>query len=244
MLLDKPAPTFAQSDLLHSLQLRGHAFLQADQTQDWLRVRNHCWLEFADFWHALAPDRHMADGGRYRLRRYGRFGRTRTGGLEQLPHAPYEQPLHINPLNGGVARHFEPLEKDFADHPALRWLLLGLSRTLDALAPSPSGWAIDAHAYRILAEDGVPGRPSPEGLHRDGVDYVVSLLVQRHNIDGGITTLTDAEGRFLARRMLVEPLDLLLLDDLALRHDVSPVHRIEPQLPGYRDVLVLAFTRQ
>ena len=34
----------------------------------------------------------------------------------------------------------------------------------------------DARAQQVLA--GVPGRPTPEGVHRDGVDFALVMLVR------------------------------------------------------------------
>jgi hypothetical protein len=34
-----------------------------------------------------------------------------------------------------------------------------------------------------------PGQPTPEGVHRDGVDYVLVLMVRRTNIAQGTTTI-------------------------------------------------------
>ena len=56
--------------------------------------------------------------------------------------------------------------------------------------------------------------------------------------------MTDANARPLTRRTLLEPMDLVLADDLACRLEVSPVLAIDTSRPGFRDVLVLAFTRQ
>lgn len=240
------APTFplAHPALVDDLQNQSYAWAPGDVMGAWLQASAGCWLEFKSFWTRLTLDQHMGDGGRYRLRRYGRCLCNRATGLHTLPHGPYQQSLAVNPLNGGVNRHFDPLEPEFLAHPLLHNLLFGLVSTLDALKTSPATWRVDLHPYRILALGDTPGKPSPEGLHRDGVDYIVSLLVHRQNVEGGATTLCDPQGRPLTRRTLLEPMDLVLADDLACRHDVSPVQAIDPSRPGFRDVLVLAFTRQ
>ena len=88
------------------------------------------------------------------------------------------------------------------------------------------------------------GLPTPEGLHRDGVDRVLVQLVARHNVIGGVTRITDQAGGTLDRTTLTAPGDLYLLDDRRVLHEVSPVRPADPARPGWRDVLVVTFRRQ
>jgi hypothetical protein len=50
------------------------------------------------------------------------------------------------------------------------------------LAPETDALAHRGHQFRIEARPGEQGKPTPEGMHRDGVDYVLVLLVDRRNI--------------------------------------------------------------
>jgi hypothetical protein len=209
----------------------------------WLAVDTPLWRDFADHWGRLTLDRHMADGGAYRLRRYGAFEMKRPGPPALLPHAPYEQPLYINPLNGGVAREFDPLEPSFANHLVLTRLLHGLAQVCDEAEGALRLWNIRLHPYRIRADLGSAGLPTPEGLHRDGVDYIVTMMVGRHHVEGGITQITDADGHPLWERELWEPMELLIADDHATRHAVTPVRPTVLQGAAHRDVLVIAYTR-
>ena len=59
--------------------------------------------------------------------------------------------------------------------------------------------------------------PTPEGLHRDGVDYVLVLLVDRQNIASGMTTIHALDGRALGHFTLTDPFDAALVDDTARR---------------------------
>lgn len=54
-------------------------------------------------------------------------------------------------------------------------------------------WFVEAHVFRIDTEGGI-GRPTPEGAHRDGVDLVAVLMVERHQVKGGETRVFDARG--------------------------------------------------
>lgn len=198
--------------------------------------------DFADFWNDLPLDTFMADGGRYRRRRYATFA-LEGGEIAPRPAEPHYQSLSYNPLNGGIARHFAPFAPEATTHPCL----LGLLRDAEALfARSAPGarWHVEAHQFRILAGSENAGLPTPEGLHRDGVDRVLVQLVARHNVIGGVTRITDPAGRTLDRTTLTVPGDLYLLDDRRVMHEVSPVRPEDPARPGWRDVLVVTFRRR
>jgi hypothetical protein len=186
----------------------------------------------------------MGDNGTYRYRRYGAFDLERAWGERRLrPHGPYRQAASINALNGDVDRIFDPLEPVFVDSPLLSGLLHSLAAVFEATDGVSGGWDIRLHPYRIVARPGVPGSPTPEGLHRDGVDYIVTLMVERRNVMGGETMVTDPDGKVLERVTLTEPMDLVVADDAATKHAVTKVEPIIPDQPATRDVLVIAYTR-
>ncbi len=201
------------------------------------------WEVFADSWHRLELDTYMADGGRYRARRHGVYSAGPGGTIVAEPHQPHYQSLAYNPLNGGVARWFAPLAPEAAASRTLA-TILGFCRMLfDALAPGTRGWKIEVHQFRIEARPGVQGRPTPEGLHRDGVDYVLVLLVDRRNIASGTTSIHAPDGRELGRFTLTAPFDAALVDDARVSHGVTPVEPLDPGQPAYRDVLVATFKK-
>lgn len=209
------------------------------QPADWLAdVTAPSWAGFARSWDDLPVDGHMADGGTYRRRRYGAF-RLAGGDLVRLPHAPHFQETDHNPLNGGVERWFDPIAPATVATAPFATIV---ARTA-ALVGGEADWRIEAHQFRISAGPGAPGLPTPEGMHRDGRDRVLILLVGSANLRGGVTTIEDAAGRPLARHRLAAPGEALLLDDARVRHGTSPIERIDPALPAWRDTLVLTFAR-
>ncbi len=90
------------------------AVLEAGGLSDWER--------FARSWDELGVDMYMADGGRYRRRRFACF-RASAGGIARKPHQPHYQSRDYNPLNGGIQRWFEPVSEAIGAHPALRAIL-------------------------------------------------------------------------------------------------------------------------
>ena len=80
-------------------------------------------------------------------------------------------------------------------------------------------------------------------MHRDGVDYVLVLLVGRRNIASGATSINALHGPALGHFTLTDPLDAALVDDTRVAHGVTPVEPIDPTVPAYRDVLVVTFRK-
>ena len=188
----------------------------------------------------------MADGGRYRRRRFAAF-RATSDGIIRKPHQPHYQSRDYNPLTGGVERWFEPVTEAVARHPALTAILRTCHSLFDRLTPAelrPEAWHVEIHQFRIEARAGAEGRPTPEGMHRDGVDWVLVLLVSRVNIVSGETTIGDLARRPLGSFTLTEPLDAAFTDDNRVFHGVTPVTPLEPAQPGHRDVLVVTFRRE
>ena len=204
------------------------------------------WRAFAASWDDLGVDAYMADGGRYRRRRFAAF-RAGPGGIIRKPHQPHYQSRDYNALNGGIERWFEPVTDAVARHPALT-AILGVSRALFVrMTPAelrPEAWHVEIHQFRIETRPGEAGRPTPEGMHRDGVDWVLVLMVRRENVASGETTIYDLVRRPLGSFTLTLPLDAAWVDDSRVYHGVTPVTPIDPARPAYRDVLVVTFRRE
>lgn len=199
------------------------------------------WPAFAASWNDLEEDSYLADRGRFRKRRYAVFESTAQGGITRQPHQPHRQHVDYNPLFGGVERWFAPISPAVANGPSMRTILAFCQRLFGGLSPSVIRWHVEVHQFRIEAQGGQQGFPTPEGVHRDGVDFVLVLLVARRNIASGTTTVHGTGGRQLGSFTLTDPLDAALLDDTRVAHGVTPVTPLDQALPAYRDVLVVTY---
>jgi hypothetical protein len=220
--------------------LRPGAFLRT-----WLGPAWRDWDSFAASWSNLGPDHYMADGGRYRRRRYAVF--TISGDqVIRDPHQPHFQATVYNRLNGGHDRWFEPVEDEIAEHPILLALMRHLADSFSCLAPlatQPLRWHAEMHQFRIEARAGMTGHPTPEGIHRDGVDGAFVMLVNRDNVSSGITKIFDSDHNPLGDFTLCDPGDAVFLDDARVFHGVTPIVPLDPDRPAIRDVLVITLTR-
>ena len=197
--------------------------------------------DFAASWGRLGEDRYMADGGRYRRRRHAAFA-VGPDGIVRKAHQSHYQSRDYNPLNGGIERWFEPIEPGIAAGPTLQ-AILGFAA--DVFTPlsrrGGSDWHVEVHQFRIEAAAGQVGLPTPEGLHRDGVDWVLVMLVARVNVAEGVTRIHEPGGREVGAFCLAEPFDAALVDDHRLLHAVTPITPVDDRRPGWRDVLVVTF---
>ena len=187
-------------------------------------------------WASLVPDEYMRDGGRYRRRRHACFVIDRDVAT-RVPHRAHWQPLEYNALHGGLERWFAPMLEQVVEQPVWTRLLIALAARCSALRGARP-WYVEAHQFRIDTTDGI-GRPTPEGAHRDGVDFVAVLLVGREAIKGGETRVFDAEGPAGIRFTMTEPWTTLLLDDARVIHESTPIQPLATG--GHRDTLVLTF---
>ena len=189
-------------------------------------------------WERLPRDPYLRDGGQYRARRHGNFIYT-PGARELAPVAQraHWQPTTYNALHGGMLRWFEPIEPVVVSAPAFRQLLVSLGDLFAQLQPV-SRWYLEAHQFRIDTAGGI-GRPTPEGAHRDGVDFVAVVLIGRRGVRGGETRVFEANGPHGVRFTLSEPWSMLLMDDARVIHETTPIQADGEA--GVRDTLVLTY---
>lgn len=205
------------------------------------------WNNFAKSWDHLGIDRYMADHGRYRRRRYATFSISDPKTIIRKPHQPHYQSRDYNLVNGGIERWFEPVTHAVASHPVLIALLqLSWKIACNLTSPErrPPSWHVEIHQFRIEPSEDSAGLPTPEGLHRDGVDWVLVVLVHRHNIVSGKTTIHDLQKKEIGAFTLRHAFDTAFVDDNRVYHGVTAVHPKDPKQPAYRDVLVITLRHE
>lgn len=194
-------------------------------------------------WAELPPDPHLRDGGRYRHRRHASLRLDASGAIAAVVDRPHWQPVDYNALHGGIERQFAPVAADWLAAPAFAALLSGLYRlcaTAGAGGPAALPDHVEVHQFRITTVDGI-GRPTPEGAHRDGVDWVVVLLMDRVGVRGGETRVFAADGPAGIRFTMQEPLTALVLDDHRVIHETTPLQPEPGATDSHRDTLVITF---
>lgn len=232
------APPITPVDaLVSALRGRGHAAVSPAGLATLARAEAAELETWRASWADLPADAYLRDGGRYRRRRHSCFV-VEGDAVRAVPHRAHWQPVEYNALHGGLERWFEPMGPAVVATPA--WArLLGAVAAMGSELKGTQAWYVEAHQFRIDTTDGI-GRPTPEGAHRDGVDFVAVLLVDRHNVKGGETRVFEAAGPQGLRFTLSEPWTTLLLDDERVIHESTPIQPVT-DAPAWRDTLVLTF---
>ena len=230
------APSFTDpGQLAATVRAEGYAVLAPAGVAAWSGVPLAALDALRPDWDDLPADEHLKDGGRYRRRRHACFVVTPTG-VAPVAHRAHWQPVEYNALHGGMQRWFAPMLAATVAQAGWSTLLRALAATATELRPTTTRWFVEAHQFRIDTTDGI-GRPTPEGAHRDGVDFVAVLLVARAGVKGGETRVFAADGPRGERFTLTAPWTLVLLDDARVIHETTP---IQPTAEGgHRDTLVI-----
>jgi hypothetical protein len=241
--IDAPS-SIALAEARHRLETSGYAFVAGSTVSAAWGLEQKASAALADSWNRLALDTYLADGGKYRYRRHQSLLQSYDPPvLAEVAYRPHWQPKSYNHLHGGVFRHFEAVEPGIAADPVYRELISGLGDLFASLMPV-SRWYVESHQFRIDASAG-EARPTPEGAHRDGVDYVALVLIRRGTVEGGVTSIFDADKKLLATEKLAEPWSLMLLDDARVTHATTPITAATgmDKSAATRDTLVVTYRK-
>ncbi|MCK9213037.1 MAG: 2OG-Fe dioxygenase family protein [Rhodoferax sp.] len=237
--IDKLCKTLARKDFV---------FMPSEDTQSLLTEMDGASLvdlsAFKNSWNELEADTYMGDGGQYRKRRHATLSALPSSRIFKTePHQPHYQSLSYNTLNGGLARHYAPIEKSILNGATMTAVIRLGCEIFGRLAPYYP-WHIEIHQFRIEAQAGGIGKPTPEGVHRDGVNFVMMLMVKRQNLVNGGTTIYDLDKMRVDDFTLQHPLDMAIVNDEHVFYGVTPIAQLDSQATATRDVLVITFRRK
>ncbi|MGH8211063.1 MAG: 2OG-Fe dioxygenase family protein [Steroidobacteraceae bacterium] len=228
----------SQSETVARLTEAGYAFLSAVDAATIFHIDLAQLNALREAWSRLPLDIYLRDGGKYRSRRHNCLVQTFSSGvLSAVPPRPHWQPTSYNALHGGLERWFEPIEPEVLTAPVWGKLVAAIGSLFEQVR-HVDRWFIEAHQFRIDTANGI-GRPTPEGAHRDGVDFVAVILANRRNVRGGETHVFDAAGPSGIRFTMQEPWSMLLMNDARVIHETTPIQPDTDQ--GVRDTLVLTY---
>lgn len=240
-------PDQAIDRLCNVISRKDRCFISAERMQQYLSdgaAPLDDVLAFQESWNDLPRDEYMADGGRYRSRRHATLSALPSSRVVYVePHQPHFQSLSYNNLNGDIARHYQPIEPAIL-HGATMTAILRLCCSLFGRLAPYSHWHIEVHQFRIDAGLASEGKPTPEGIHRDGVCFVLMLMVKRRNVVNGCTDIYDLDKHKIDSFMLTNPFDAAIVNDRHVLHGVTPIIQLDVDQPATRDVLVVTFRKK
>jgi len=108
--------------------------------------------------------------------------------LTTLPQGAFEQAA--TPDYRAWPRSFEGMSEEVTGCPYFRMFLMGVGGMVWKAEPTARLIRMTVHQVSTIARRGRPGASTPEGIHQDGADYVVSaLVVSRCGVEGGVSEL-------------------------------------------------------
>ena len=200
----------------------------------------------AEQWNDLEPDYYLRGNATFRKRRYGRFAfQPGLRSIKLLPHKPYYQSRAANCYAGGVERVLAPLTPEFLNNPFLQ-ALIEYDYSIFPTTPlqDRGWWVIACHQFRIVGTADADGKPTPEGVHRDEIDFGAMHLMGRENVSGGHSRIHFNDRRIKAEVVMRNHLDTLFWNDRMILHSATPIKPVNPAADAVRDILVLGFTQQ
>src|SRR5260370_35525543 len=89
----------------------GYAFVEASDMRNALSRFGTLadWPQFAESWNDLEVDTYMADGGRYRRRRFAVYGAGKQAPIVRGPHRPHNRTLAYTQLHRRARRWSNPV---------------------------------------------------------------------------------------------------------------------------------------
>lgn len=140
-------------------------------------------------------------------------------------------------------RQFCEMESAVTEDHDFQKILHFLPQLLSAQDVHPQKLKVVCHQVSLLATPDTPGHGSPEGIHQDGMDFIVSaLVIHRENIEGGLSRIyhRPATGNYeLDFSHLLQPGQGLFHADrnTQIWHDVTPVTLTHGAAQGMRNTL-------
>ena len=233
-------------DVRGELRSKGYALVSADRLELAPELRGYE-AALAREWEDLETDKYLKDGARFRERRYDRFHFVpRSGEVRLQPHRPYFQSDNANQYAGGIQRDVAPLTGTTLANALMRELIpynfarFPVAEELgDELLDDP--WDVQCHQFRIIGSATGLGEPTPEGPHRDEVDYGAIHLMSRTNVSGGASQVYSPEKELLTEFSLTERMDTMYWADRKVLHAVRPIVAADAGRTAVRDVLIFGY---
>jgi hypothetical protein len=219
-----------------------YLFLEGEKICNKLQITLQEMNKFKSYWDNLEIDDYIDTELTSRKRRIGKF-KLNFPEQNLIPlrgdHSFFQDKL-INPLTGGRVRKFSGVEESFCSHHLLEKIIKHVLRYISTI--NYKSVEITTHLFRIEASDEKIGIPTPEGIHRDGHDYISQHLISRKNILGGVSGIYKAkEDKPIMHKQLYDTFDTIILNDKNYRHDVSPIFPVKNKQSGHRDMLIIDY---
>ena len=196
-------------------------------------------MNFLQSYNNLAIDLKNKDGFPIRLRRYANYNVVINDNNFEIFYTGKNTFKQNVPDSRRNIRKFELIEDKFIrDNFILNLIEKSTILTILNSENKINKLDISLHQIRQICYPHVDSHNSPEGIHRDGADFIISALVMnRSNIEGGESIIYDKDKNILFQKILY-PKEGIFQEDKILMHYVTPIQS-KGEYIGYRDILGL-----
>lgn len=148
-------------------------------------------------------------------------------------------------------RAFAQAPKAIVEHDFFKELLIKIALIVKEIHTEIKQVKFTAHFMRTIAQKAIPGENSPEGIHEDGAQYIVSaLVVNRQNVKGGESRIYEkpnCDTPSLIYKKALEAGEFIFQADTGeektfgndLWHNVSAIEPVDDTQLGIRDIIGL-----
>lgn len=164
--------------------------------------------------------------------------------IERIPSSLVSQTKALIASDGEIdyrqsRRKFKELPAELFDSN-LRALLVGVADMVRETRHSIQKLNVSVHNTVVYCHPQQLVTNSPEGIHQDGVEFIVSaLVVERNNISGGKSVIYGRDKRTKLLQVELQAGQGIFQADLGteLWHEVTPITAIDKTRSGYRSTI-------
>ncbi|WP_298309864.1 2OG-Fe dioxygenase family protein [uncultured Aquimarina sp.] len=146
-------------------------------------------------------------------------------------------------------RVFKQATREAVENELFSELLKKMAGLVKKIHPEVRKIQITSHFMRTISKEKIKGENSPEGVHEDGAQYIMSaLVVNRQNITGAESQVyekTTSDTNELIYKKVLQPGEFIFQADTGeeftfgndLWHYVTPIEPEDITNPGIRDII-------
>ena len=159
--------------------------------------------------------------------------------IQRVPAPEFKQAVGKDDARSFV-RKFHEMSSLVTEYPCTKQMIRSIAGMVREVKPEAKKLEITMHMMFVFADALTEGDNSPEGIHKDGADYIVSaLVIERAGIMGGTSIVYDDNQQNVYLEYTLQQGQGLFQDDRNLWHYVTPIqenHRVPPPY-GNRSII-------
>tara|TARA_B100000902_G_C27318529_1_gene922801 strand:+ start:1766 stop:3730 length:1965 start_codon:yes stop_codon:yes gene_type:complete len=202
------------------------------------KARDYVTIDLKSSFDNLEPDTYYNEK---RGRAYSLLDIKDTDNINIVGDIDFYQSSSYNNYNGDIVRNYKNIDKSLLNDKIFRFFVKTFKEQVqEATRTLTGGYNSDyifVHQIRVYASENSSVNPVPEGIHKDGYNIVGLSVVERVNIQGGISNVYDNDKNIILTKQLQRG-EMLMINDAKMYHDVTPIKLDKMDREGYRDIFV------